>query len=386
MASTAAAALPAGSTPAASTAKIYAWSTTVQKAAPPADTYDSVNVLWGTNRAAVDARPIKAASQLGYGRSEDLKLGISTISVPKVARPVGGIPRPAERKILFYPLNRDKEDPAKHFTVVDLRQLTRGEFLLNAARQMEAAQGFKDHALIFVHGYNASFEDALYRAAQLAYDMSFDGAVHLFSWPSRGEYAGYGYDRDSVDFSVSQFREFLRLVESNPRSKNIHILAHSMGARLAIDTLLPSDTDPRRASVGKIKQVILVAADADQSVFEQRARRYPEVAKTMTLYAHADDKALKISVDFARGVPRVGGIVDGLPTIVAGADTIDMTGVDQGSLAFWAANHSSYVANRHILRDIALLLRHGRRPPHERSPTYLTLNTYKGPFWKYVPN
>lgn len=375
------------------TAKVYGWATTTVRSAAasapaplPDDRYDYVNVLWGTNRTAKGTGPVTQTSQLGFERSDEMKLGVTTVSVPKVARSVGEIPRPTGWILKGYQILQSKEDPKLHFTVLEMQQLSKGEFVLHAARQMEAGRSFKDHALVFVHGYNMTFEDAVFRAAQLAYDMGFDGAVHLFSWPSRGEYSGYGYDRDSVDFSVSQFREFLRLLESNPRSKNIHILAHSMGARLVIDTLLPSQAASGGAVTSKIKQVILVAADADQSVFEQRARRTPEVARTMTLYAHADDKALKVSIEFARGVPRVGGIVDGLPTIVAGADTIDMTGIDQASLVFSGTHHSSYVTNRHILRDIGLLLRSGRRPPHERSPTYLSLNTYKGTFWKYVPN
>ncbi len=37
-----------------------------------------------------------------------------------------------------------------------------------------------------MHGYNTSFDNALYRTAQIAYDLDFDGATFLYSWPSGG--------------------------------------------------------------------------------------------------------------------------------------------------------------------------------------------------------
>ena len=43
-----------------------------------------------------------------------------------------------------------------------------------------------DTPVVFVHGFNVNFEDAVYRTAQITYDLQFDGAPFLFSWPTSG--------------------------------------------------------------------------------------------------------------------------------------------------------------------------------------------------------
>ena len=51
------------------------------------------------------------------------------------------------------------------------------------AERLQSSQSFKDHAVVFVHGYNTAFDYAVYRTAQIAYDLKFDGVPFLFSWP-----------------------------------------------------------------------------------------------------------------------------------------------------------------------------------------------------------
>ena len=78
---------------------------------------------------------------------------------------------------------------------------------------------FKDQAVVFVHGYNTSFDNALYRTAQIAYDLEFDGATFLYSWPSGGAVASYTYDRESAQASEPYLREFLEMVVKQTGAK-----------------------------------------------------------------------------------------------------------------------------------------------------------------------
>ncbi|WP_254016398.1 alpha/beta hydrolase, partial [Mesorhizobium escarrei] len=43
----------------------------------------------------------------------------------------------------------------------------------------------KRQVLIFVHGYNNSYADAVFRFAQIVHDSGTDAAPILFTWPSR---------------------------------------------------------------------------------------------------------------------------------------------------------------------------------------------------------
>ena len=55
--------------------------------------------------------------------------------------------------------------------------------------------------LVYVHGYNMSFDETATRAAQLAYDLDFPGLPFFFSWPSAGKLLGYLRDADSARLS-----------------------------------------------------------------------------------------------------------------------------------------------------------------------------------------
>ena len=69
------------------------------------------------------------------------------------------------------------EDPKQHFTIRELKALSREEFLALVRERVGGSRSFKDQAVVFVHGYNTAFDYALYRTAQMAYDLKFDGAV-----------------------------------------------------------------------------------------------------------------------------------------------------------------------------------------------------------------
>jgi esterase/lipase superfamily enzyme len=63
--------------------------------------------------------------------------------------------------------------------------------------------------VIFVHGYNVSFEQAALRAAQIGFDLSVKGAMGFFSWPSQGTLGGYISDEASVEASEAAIMEFM---------------------------------------------------------------------------------------------------------------------------------------------------------------------------------
>jgi len=58
----------------------------------------------------------------------------------------------------------------------------------------------KRHVLVFVHGFNNKFEDAVFRFAQIVHDSGAEVAPVLFTWPSRGSVLAYGYDRESTNY------------------------------------------------------------------------------------------------------------------------------------------------------------------------------------------
>jgi len=152
-----------------------------------------------------------------------------------------------------------------------------------------------DRVLVYVHGFNVSFDEGAETAAHLAYDLGFKGSVILYSWPSRHSVPMYGADEDSIWWSAPHLQDFLTGLAQQSHIGTIDLLAHSMGTRavaLALSNLL---TDPSIRP--KFNQVVLVAGDFDSGMFGRIACKYDLRSTHISLYASKNDKVLKLSHD-----------------------------------------------------------------------------------------
>ena len=345
-------------------------------AAAPDKTFDVIPVFYGTDRA-VEPNP----NRLAYGaeRGKKLQLGRALITVP-TSHKVPNIERPWVVEIPYFKVKvyEEKEDTAKHFTMQEISALTKEQMLAFVKERLAKSQKFKDHAFVFVHGFNTAFDYSLYRTAQIANDMKFDGASFVYSWPSGGKVASYTYDRGSAEQAEPHLAEFLDLVIKESGAKSISLIAHSMGNELLLRVLERMRTVAPKGVV--ISQVILCAPDVDRDKFDNIAREITKFSKGVTLYAASNDKALGYSARFWGGIPRAGDVPASGPLIVPGVDTIDVTAVSTDSLGL---NHSGYAENNALLADIAQLLETGQRPPDKRIPSLETVKTAAGDYWRY---
>ncbi len=348
-------------------------------APPPAGSdWDIVPVFYGTDRAK-----LAGSEKIDYGveRGKRLQLGHALVTVPK-SHQVPEVERPWVYLIPFTSIViwQEEEDPKKHFTIKEIRELGSAEFLELVRKRLAESSAYENHALVFVHGFNTSFEFAVFRTAQMAYDLKFDGAPFVYSWPSKGAFGvqDYSYDRESAGAAEPYFREFLELVIKETGAKSVSIIAHSMGNQL----LLPVLRDLRRSAPEsvKISQVILAAPDVDRDSFEFLAREIQGVSDGVTLFAAANDRALTASRQFWGGVPRAGDVPPEGPIIVPGVDTIDVTAINT---EMFSLNHSGYAEKTELLNDIKLLIQTGERPPEKRIPILERVTTSGGAFWRY---
>src|SRR5262245_31066233 len=89
----------------------------------------------------------------------------------------------------------------------------------------------RPHALVFLHGFNVTFEDAAIRAAQIGFDLKVLGATAFFSWPSRGRVTAYPADEATIEASEPAIADFLVDFAANCGAEKVHLIAHSMGNR-----------------------------------------------------------------------------------------------------------------------------------------------------------
>jgi esterase/lipase superfamily enzyme len=345
--------------------------------APPSSDWDVVPVFFGTDRGRRD-QPKRVA--YGTERGHNLELGRAMITVPK-AHQVPNVERPWAIKIPYTSvvLYQQDEDPKKHFTIQEIKALSKEQLLVLIKERLRGSKTFQDQALVFVHGYNNGFDEALFRTAQIAYDLKYDGAPFLYSWPSGAGIAGYPYDRESSQQAEPFFKAFMQMVLKETGAKNVSIIAHSMGNQLLLQTL--RNLDRANPEIARINQIILAAPDVDRDSFAFLATQIRGVGRGITMYASSNDVALSFSRRFAGGVPRAGDVPAGLgPLIVAGVDTIDVSAL---STEYFSLNHSSYAEKTGLLRDIELVLQTGERPPEMRLPLLQRIKGVAGDYWRY---
>jgi esterase/lipase superfamily enzyme len=344
-------------------------------AQPEAD-WDVVPVFYGTDRVRKD-EPKRIAYTAD--RASRLELGHALVTVPK-SHQVPNIERPFAIRVPFINVTiyEQPEDPKQHFTIRQLQALTREEFIELARKRIGGSASYKDQAVVFVHGYNTTFDYALFRSAQMAYDLKFDGATFLYSWPSGAAFTGYGYDRESSEQAEPYLREYIELVVKDTGAKSVSVIAHSMGNMPLLRVL--QALGPNLPPGVQLNQIILAAPDVDRNLFENLAANIKRYGRGITLYCSSNDRAMAAARRVAGGIPRAGDVPADGPIVLAGIDTID---VSHTSTDYLALNHSSYAETGALLNDISLLLQTGERPPEKRIPILERVSTPKGDFWRY---
>nr|WP_244537342.1 alpha/beta hydrolase [Methylobacterium pseudosasicola] len=152
----------------------------------------------------------------------------------------------------------------------------------------------KRHVLVFVHGFNNKFEDAVFRFAQIVHDSGAEVAPVLFTWPSRGSVLAYGYDRESTNFSRNGLETLLRDLAMDSNVGEVTVLAHSMGNWLTLESLRQMAIRDKRVAP-KIRNVILAAPDVDMDLARGAFHDMGKDRPRLTLMVSGDDQALAVS-------------------------------------------------------------------------------------------
>jgi esterase/lipase superfamily enzyme len=199
-------------------------------------------------------------------------------------------------------------DPNHHFVLTEQSQLDEDEFREQVAAHLSGRIGVNRDVLVYVHGFNTSLDDARFRLAQIAVDMKFGGVPVLFTWPSKAALLAYGADKESATASRDAYLSLLNDLAEAPGIGRIHILAHSMGTWLTMETLREAALSGSADLHGKLGNVMLAAPDIDLSVFKQQIARLDPAH--FSVYVSKDDRALQVSASL-QGDRRLGALDPG---------------------------------------------------------------------------
>jgi len=322
--------------------------------------------LWyGTNRKpnGDDKRGVL------YGSDRDKKLNCGTchVAIPdghKMGQVGGGF------------LNRLNPWKDNRLRVIDRTSSETDEFW-ESLRESVLNIGVEERdSLVFIHGYNVSFDEAAIRAAQLGFDLKIGGATGFFSWPSKARTKCYTHDEATIQASEPFLKEYLERFIDRSGSERVHLIAHSMGNRGLLRASNNIVNGLSTEAKKRINQIVLAAPDVDAQVFEQLARTLVENSKRVTLYACDKDKAVRLS-KFFHGFHRAGYMPP--PTVVSGIDTVSASELDLDLVG-----HGYFAANMSLLSDIYSLI-HGDLDPGQRFGISNDLDSITGmSFWKLL--
>jgi esterase/lipase superfamily enzyme len=272
----------------------------IELSVPPSESAantDRVYRVWyGTNRAA--EKPTDEA--LGYGGEQDVRLhlGYCHVFVPRHHQTGSLGTSWLRRLITFQPDDR-----------VELRArfpLAPEEF----QRKLEAELALWDGArtaLVYVHGFRVTFDEAACLAAQIGCDLEVNGIISFFSWPAAGKLDRYVRDRETADLGefAGHFVQFLDKLLSVAKLDRVNIVAHSMGNRLLAASIAAVQKLAAARSVS-IGHLVLAAPDISRVEFKNVAPLYKATAhERVTLYSCRRDRALFASSK-VNGYLRIG--------------------------------------------------------------------------------
>lgn len=312
---------------------------TVEQTNPDAT---EVNMLVATTRAPSDNPNIRYTGE----RSSHLSLSAFDISIPPDSnRQIGQVQWP----------RRLPANPMTDFATLSVEPLDGKD----AARKW-----LREHlppskrVMIFVHGFNNQFEDAVYRFAQITHDSQAKVAPVLFTWPSRARVFDYLFDRESTIFSRDAFEQVVWEVANDPEVADVTIMAHSMGAWLAMEGLRQMSI--RRGTLPKkITNVILASPDIDVDVFTTQWMALNGPSARFTLFVSQNDRALQVSRRIAGNIERLGQInaeQHEAKLEKAGIVVIDLTKVRTGE----TLNHGVFASSPEVVQLIGTRLVNGQ--------------------------
>ncbi|MBA1158124.1 alpha/beta hydrolase [Microvirga mediterraneensis] len=214
------------------------------------------------------------------------------------------------------------------------------------AAQTFAQAAFGHNLLLYIHGYRESFETAATSTIDLSEGIKFAGVTGLFTWPSAASTFSYVADRESAMWSRDALEDLLTAIAKTPSGGRIHIVAHSMGTLLTLETLRMLRASGGESAMDRIGAVVLAAPDIDIDLFARGLERLGPDAKKITVISSTNDRALAVSSRLAGGIVRAGA---------ADRDRLEALGVrvaDASEFGSGIINHDIFLTNKEVQQVI----------------------------------
>ncbi len=200
--------------------------------------------------------------------------------------------------------------------------------------------------LIYVHGFNQTFETAALDAVRISDGIRFRGETMVFAWPSKAKLFDYAYDRESAMWSRDALQQVLEGLMASQGIGRIHIVAHSIGTMVTMEALRQLHAVHGDASAGRIGALVLASPDVDMDVFSSSVERIGALAPNIIVITATNDRALAVSRWIAGGITRVGTAEKARLT------KLGLRVVDASQEGWGIVNHDLFLSNSHVRQVI----------------------------------
>ena len=241
-------------------------------------------------------------------------------------------------------------DPEKHFALMSRRGLDEAGFQAELASHLSGRIGSNRDILLYVHGFNTSYDESRFRLAQIVEDGRFGGVPVLFTWPSTNNLLDYAAAKESATVSRDALAKLIRQLTETPGVGRVHILAHSMGAWLTMEALRQDAIAGSPALAEKLGDVMLAAPDIDLNVFRQQLARL-DASHVFVLVA-ANDRALSLARTLTGDRQRLGAMDPTNPADRAALAALGVRVYDLTREADIFIGHGAYADAPDALRTI----------------------------------
>lgn len=299
----------------------------------------AINVMVFTNRQFKGKGFGCTDDNFGVNSDANFRVGICRVNVPR---------NHSTGELKF--TNDQRESSHNYFKILGHKESN-----LNVL--VDAIKKSKRTPLLFVHGFNVKHEQAVLRAAQITYDLKYQGPVILFSWPAGAGDSFFDdkmikrtYDENlkNAQKSVATFKLFISKLIENKIAPNI--LVHSMGHQVVLPALIDLGQDVQNNSEkfqSPIGELILNAPDFDSELFVKNIETIKNLSRRITLYCSYNDKAM-VASETVNNNKRLGAC-----SYTEGVDTVNVSLLDNSNT--FGLNHG-YYASRPILTDVFQVL------------------------------
>jgi esterase/lipase superfamily enzyme len=305
--------------------------------------------LAGAGEPAAEPRSISifvVSTRKGEGgaSSEVAVASGARFSLQMIGVPPGHAPGRVERPAF------GSDDPQKHFSARSRRGLDETAFFAELASHISGRIGSNRDVLLYVHGFNTTYDEARFRLAQIVDDGRFGGVAVLYTWPAAGSLLDYGAAKESATIARDALGKLIHRLSELPDVGRVHILAHSMGAWLAMEALRENAISGSPDLNGKLGDVMLAAPDIDLNVFRQQLARL-DPSHVFVLVA-SNDRALSLSRTLAGDRQRLGALDPNNPSDRVALEDLGVKAYDLSRESTGLIGHGTYADAPQAVRTI----------------------------------